>query len=112
MGNGSVKATKDDNDNVFQHEKQKQISVRGIAQLEDVNEIKAGFNRHLHYTLIKDRNIATAHDFYMALSHTVKDHITSRWIRTQQISYQRDPKVRERERALKGDTFQNNQNYL
>lgn len=93
MGNGSVKANKDDNDNIFKNEKLKQISVRGIAQVEDVNEIKAGFNRHLHYTLIKDRNIATTHDFYMALAHCVKDHIVSRWIRTQQIGYQRDPKV-------------------
>ncbi|XP_055302963.1 LOW QUALITY PROTEIN: glycogen phosphorylase-like [Sitodiplosis mosellana] len=93
MGNGSVKATKDDNDNVFKNEKQKQISVRGIAQLENVNEIKAGFNRHLHYTLIKDRNIATTHDFYMEVKNaTVKDHIVSSWIRTQQLSYQRDPK--------------------
>lgn len=41
----------------------------------------------------KDRNVATPHDFYMALAHCVKDHIVSRWIRTQQISYQRDPKV-------------------
>lgn len=40
-----------------------------------------------------DRNVATPHDFYMALAHCVKDHIVSRWIRTQQISYQRDPKV-------------------
>lgn len=93
MGNGYVKPHKDDNDNDCLNERLKQISVRGIAQVEDVNEIKAGFNRHLHYTLIKDRNIATAHDFYMALAHCVKDHIVSRWIRTQQISYQRDPKV-------------------
>lgn len=94
MGNGSIKSNKDDNDNnVPASEKLKQISVRGIAQLEDVNEIKAGFNRHLHFTLIKDRNVATPHDFYMALAHSVRDHIVSRWIRTQQISYQRDPKV-------------------
>lgn len=93
MGNVPVKS--DDNDNIYQNEKLKQISVRGIAQVEDVNEIKAGFNRHLHYTLIKDRNIATSHDFYMALANCVKDHIVSRWIRTQQISYQRDPKVRK-----------------
>lgn len=89
-----MKSSQDDNDDSFTSEKLKQISVRGIAQVEDVNEIKAGFNRHLHYTLIKDRNIATTHDFYMALAHCVKDHIVSRWIRTQQISYQRDPKVR------------------
>lgn len=96
MGNGSVKSTKDDNDNynnMFASEKLKQISVRGIAQVEDVNEIKAGFNRHLHFTLVKDRNVATSHDFYMALAHCVKDHVVSRWIRTQQINYQRDPKV-------------------
>lgn len=95
MGNGIVKPNKDDNDNDCQIERLKQISVRGIAAIEDVNEIKAGFNRHLHYTLIKDRNVATPHDFYMALAHCVKDYIVSRWIRTQQISYQRDPKVRE-----------------
>lgn len=56
MGNGSAKSSKDDNDNnLFASEKLKQISVRGIAQLEDVNEIKAGFNRHLHFTLIKGK---------------------------------------------------------
>lgn len=93
MGNGLIKSNKDDNDNTLASEKLKQISVRGIAQVEDVNEIKAGFNRHLHFTLIKDRNVATPHDFYMALAHCVKDHIVSRWIRTQQINYQRDPKV-------------------
>lgn len=93
MGNGSVKSSTDDNENSSSNEKLKQISVRGIAQIEDVNDIKAGFNRHLHYTLIKDRDIATTLDFYMALAHSVKDHIVSRWIRTQQISYQRDPKV-------------------
>lgn len=71
----------------------KQISVRGIAQVEDVSEIKNGFNRHLHYTLIKDRNVATARDYYFALAHCVRDHVVSRWIRTQQSYYERDPKV-------------------
>lgn len=93
MGNGSMKSNRDDNDDTCANERLKQISVRGIAQVEDVNEIKAGFNRHLHYTLIKDRNISSPNDFYMALAYCVKDHIVSRWIRTQQISYQRDPKV-------------------
>mgnify|MGYP005983929089 FL=1 len=75
-------------------ERRKQISVRGIAQLDDVNEIKKTFNRHLHYTLVKDRNVATARDYYIALAHTVKDHLVSRWIRTQQHYYEKDPKVR------------------
>lgn len=93
MGNGTVKSYKEEGDDAGHSERQKQISVRGIAQIGDVNEIKAGFNRHLHYTLIKDRNVASNRDYYMALANCVKDHIVSRWIRTQQINLQRDPKV-------------------
>lgn len=40
-------------------ERQKQISVRGIAGLGDVAEVRKSFNRHLHFTLVKDRNVAT-----------------------------------------------------
>lgn len=76
-------------------DRKKQISVRGIAQVEDVGEVKKGFNRHLHYTLVKDRNVSTTRDYYFALAHTVKDHLVSRWIRTQQYYYEKDPKVRE-----------------
>lgn len=74
-------------------DKRKQISVCGIAQVEDVSEVKKGFNRHLHFTLIKDRNVATPRDYYFALAHCVKDHLVSRWIRTQQSYYEKDPKV-------------------
>lgn len=77
------------------HDKRKQISVRGIAGLEDVTEVKKSFNRHLHYTLVKDRNVATTRDYYFALANTVKDHLVSRWIRTQQYYYEKDPKVSE-----------------
>lgn len=70
----------------------KQISVRGIAQSEDVQAIKQSFNRHLHCTLVKDRNVATQRDYYTALAHTVRDHLVSRWIRTQQSYYEKNPK--------------------
>ncbi|KAI5622805.1 glycogen phosphorylase, brain form, partial [Silurus asotus] len=73
-------------------EKRKQISVRGIAGLGDVAEIKKSFNRHLHFTLVKDRNVATPRDYYFALAHTVRDHLVGRWIRTQQHYYEKDPK--------------------
>ncbi|XP_055386725.1 glycogen phosphorylase [Condylostylus longicornis] len=73
-------------------DKRKQISVRGIAQVENVGEVKKSFNRHLHYTLVKDRNVATLRDYYFALAHTVKDNLVSRWIRTQQNWYEKDPK--------------------
>ncbi|VDN25357.1 unnamed protein product [Gongylonema pulchrum] len=75
------------------HERRKQISVRGIAQVENVANIKKAFNRHLHFSLIKDRNVATPRDYYFALAKTVRDHLVSRWIRTQQYYYDKDPKV-------------------
>lgn len=74
------------------HDRRKQISVRGIAQVENVSNIKKTFNRHLHYTLVKDRNVATPRDYYFALAHTVRDHLVGRWIRTQQHYYEKDPK--------------------
>ncbi|KFQ47106.1 Glycogen phosphorylase, liver form, partial [Nestor notabilis] len=54
--------------------------------------LKQGFNRHLHFTLVKDRNVATPRDYYFALAHTVRDHLVGRWIRTQQYYYEKDPK--------------------
>ena len=74
-------------------DKRRQISVKHVAPVENVATLKKSFNRHLHYTLVKDRNVATTRDYYFALANTVKDHITSRWIRTQQYYYEKDPKV-------------------
>lgn len=73
-------------------EKRRQISVRGIAQVESVANVKEAFNRHLHQTLVKDRNVATPRDFYQTLANTVRDQLVSRWIRTQQHYYEKDPK--------------------
>ncbi|XP_056020712.1 glycogen phosphorylase, muscle form-like isoform X2 [Ostrea edulis] len=74
------------------HEKRKQISIRGIAPVENVAEFKKAFNRHLHYTIVKDRNVATPRDYYLSLAHTVRDYLVGRWIRTQQHYYEKDPK--------------------
>jgi len=74
-------------------DRRKQISVRGIAVVENVSNIKKSFSRHVHYTVVKDRNVATARDYYLSLAHTVRDHLVSRWIRTQQHYYEKDPKV-------------------
>ena len=75
------------------HDRRKQISVRGIAVVENVSNIKKSFSRHVHYTVVKDRNVATSRDYYLSLAHTVRDHLVSRWIRTQQHYYDKDPKV-------------------
>uniref|UniRef100_A0A669D5G3 Alpha-1,4 glucan phosphorylase n=1 Tax=Oreochromis niloticus TaxID=8128 RepID=A0A669D5G3_ORENI len=74
------------------HDRRKQISVRGLAGVENVSDLKQNFNRHLHFTLVKDRNVATRRDYYFALAHTVRDHLIGRWIRTQQYYYEKDPK--------------------
>jgi len=73
-------------------EKRRQISVRGVAALEGVQDIKTAFNRHLHFTLCKDRNVATTRDYYFALANAVRDQLVGRWIRTQQYYYEKDPK--------------------
>ena len=75
-------------------ERRKQITVRGIALVENVSNVKKSFSRHLHYTLVKDRNVATPRDYSQTLIHTVRDHLVSRWIRTQQHYHDKDPKVR------------------
>jgi starch phosphorylase len=75
-------------------EKQRQLSVRRISIFSDVIAIKKSLNRHLHFTAVKDREVATSRDFYFALAHTVRDHLCSRWIRTQQYYYDNDPKVK------------------
>lgn len=74
-------------------DKRKQISVRGLAGVENVGDLKTNFNRHLHFTLVKDRNVATKRDYYFALANTVRDYLVGRWIRTQQHYYEKDPKV-------------------
>lgn len=61
--------------------------------MENVADLKKNFNRHLHFTLVKDRNVSTKRDYYFALAHTVRDHLVGRWIRTQQSYYEKDPKV-------------------
>lgn len=80
-------------------EKRKQISVRGLAGVENVADLKTNFNRHLHFTLVKDRNVATKRDYYFALANTVRDYLVGRWIRTQQHYYEKDPKVRPQSRT-------------
>jgi len=70
----------------------KQISLRGMPELENVQEVKNAFNRHLHFTIGKDRNVAENLDYWNALSHTVRDQLIGKWIRTQQSYYEKDPK--------------------
>jgi starch phosphorylase len=84
-------------------EKKKSISLRKIPMVENVADVKESFNRHLHFTLIKDRNVATNRDYFTALCHTVRDKLTEKWIRTQQDYYIKDPKVNAMESTLENN---------
>ena len=73
-------------------DRRKQISIRGLPLLENVASVKKTFNRHLHFSIAKDRNVATNRDYFLSTAFTVRDHLVGRWIRTQQHYYDTDPK--------------------
>jgi starch phosphorylase len=54
--------------------------------------LRDDFERHLRYTLAKDRAHATDRDRYEALSRSVRDRMVERWIKTQRTYQRRNPK--------------------
>ena len=77
---------------ITDQQRKKNVTMTGIDKIADVKDFKEFFNRHLHYTLGKDRNSATPRDFYKALAHTVRDQTVNKWIRTQQRYTKENPK--------------------
>jgi starch phosphorylase len=70
-----------------------QITMTGLSANASVDAIKRAFNRHLHFTIVKSRDLATVRDLFFALAYTVRDNLCTKWIRTQQLYYQKDVKV-------------------
>jgi starch phosphorylase len=50
----------------------------------DVLTLRRALLDHLYYTLSKSEETATRHDWYVALSHMVRDRLVHRWIKTNQ----------------------------
>lgn len=71
---------------------QTQITMRGLSANLTVDTIKHAFNRHLHFTVVKGRELATLRDFFFATAFTIRDNICTKWIRSQQLYYQKDVK--------------------
>ena len=71
----------------------REISLKNITQLGDVDAVKKSFNQHLHLSLMKDRMVATTHDYYSAVAYAVRDKLVENWIKTQQCYYNEHPKV-------------------
>lgn len=68
------------------------VSVQTVYVMKNVDSVKSSFNRHLHYTLVRDRIVASNYYYYFALARVIKDHLTARWLRTQQSYREKDPK--------------------
>lgn len=55
--------------------------------------LKRAFFDHLFYTLGKDKSLATVRDYYVALSHTVRDRLLQRWFKTLKTYLEKEVKV-------------------
>ncbi|MDD2365256.1 MAG: glycogen/starch/alpha-glucan phosphorylase [Desulfuromonadaceae bacterium] len=55
-------------------------------------DLQRSFQRHLQYTLVKDKFTATKADLYLALAYAVRDVLVNRWLDTQQSYYINDSK--------------------
>ena len=54
--------------------------------------LKLWFQHHLKYTLVDDKFSATKMDHFISLALSVRDHLVSRWLKTQQSYYENDVK--------------------
>jgi glycogen phosphorylase len=86
----------------FQPNHQKKYIFRtdhAKIQIEDdrtgisVETLKRAVMDNLFYIQGKDEFFARPHDYYMALSYTVRDRLINRWIKTEQTYFAKDVKV-------------------
>uniref|UniRef100_A0A5K4ECP1 Alpha-1,4 glucan phosphorylase n=1 Tax=Schistosoma mansoni TaxID=6183 RepID=A0A5K4ECP1_SCHMA len=68
-------------------------SFKELSIVQDAKNLRDSFNRNLHFYVVKDRNIATMRDFYVALARTVWEQLCSRWVKTQELYATEDPKM-------------------
>lgn len=71
-----------------------QIQVEDDRTGMSLETLQRAFMDNLFYLLGKNKDWATAHDYYMALAYTVRDRLIYRWLKTvQQTYFQKDIKV-------------------
>jgi len=60
----------------------------------DVVTLKRALLDNLYYIQAKDKDRATAYDYYMALAYTIRDRLLQRWLKTvEQTHFRKDAKV-------------------
>ena len=74
-------------------------SKRSPVQIEDdrtgisIETLTRAIADNLYYIQGKNKLLATPHDYYMALSYTVRDRLIHRWLKTIETYLQQDTKV-------------------
>ena len=70
-----------------------EIQVEDDRTGMDIETLKRAFIDNLYYIQGKDKNFATAHDYYMALAYTIRDRLVHRWIKTEQTYFEKDVRI-------------------
>ncbi|MEH1830695.1 MAG: glycogen/starch/alpha-glucan phosphorylase [Nostoc sp.] len=66
---------------------QVQVQVQDDRTGMDAVTLKRALLDNLYYIQAKDRDWATAHDYYMALAYTVRDRLLHRWLKSVEQTY-------------------------
>jgi starch phosphorylase len=61
--------------------------------LAKLQPIEQALQNHLVFSSFKTNEAATARDWYDAASHTVRDHVVERWVKTAESYYRDDLKM-------------------
>ncbi|MGA7952006.1 MAG: hypothetical protein WCA07_00650, partial [Gloeobacterales cyanobacterium] len=64
-----------------------EIQVEDDRTGMDIETLKRAFIDNLYYIQGKDKDFATARDYYMALAYTIRDRLVHRWIKTEQTYF-------------------------
>ena len=72
--------------------KPKKLSKAKAGVLAKLPPIEQALQNHLVFSSFKTNAAATARDWYDAASHTVRDHVVERWVKTAESYYRDDPK--------------------
>ncbi len=73
---------------------QVKIQVQDDRTGMDVVTLKRALLDNLYYIQAKDKDRATAHDYYMALAYTIRDRLLQRWLKTvEQTYFRKDVKL-------------------
>lgn len=63
-----------------------------VSATPKLNSIAQSLQNHLTFSAFKTSNASTSRDWYNSASHTVRDHVVERWVKTAENYDDQDPK--------------------